>query len=141
MNLSRNIVITGDDFEHVPCDPAITSNEETSSMGCKCSATRTQCTIGLHAIHHGRHDQQGMSPPGTMVISSTRIEKCGQRGIEGKYCLHFHKVRDCPDCIFEDNAVEFGMHRGITVHGTHRSIVKGNGPFYIFHCMTSWMQN
>jgi parallel beta-helix repeat protein len=47
-------------------------------------------------------------------------------GIEGKYCLHFHKVGDCPDCIFENNVVENGHQRGIIVHGTHRSQVKNN---------------
>ena len=30
VNLSRNIVITGDDFEHVPCDPLLT----TDTQGC-----------------------------------------------------------------------------------------------------------
>lgn len=122
VNLSRNVVITGDDFEHIDCDPSITSNTETSSMGCKCSATRTQCTIGLHTIHHSHPSPS----PGTMHISNAKVEKCGQRGIEGKYCLHFHKSGDCPDCVFENNAVEFGHHRGITVHGTHRSLVTNN---------------
>lgn len=81
INLSRNVIITGDDFEHVPCDPTITStnNEETSSMGCKCSATRSQCTVGLHTIHHSHGTSA--TPPGMMQISNTRVEKCGQRGI------------------------------------------------------------
>ena len=61
-----------------------------------------------------------------MKITNTRVEKCGQRGIEGKYCLHFHKSGDCPTCLFANNAIEYGHHRGITVHGTHRSTVKGN---------------
>lgn len=137
VNLSRNILITGDDFEHIPCDPSITSSSETSSVGCKCSATRTKCTVGLHTIHHSHPSPS----PGTMQISNTKVEKCGQRGIEGKYCLHFHKSGDCPQCVFEKNAVEFGHHRGITVHGTHRSTVTHNVgekfTFIIIYILTS----
>ena len=81
VNLSRNIIITGDDFEHVDCDPTITSNEETSAMGCKCSGIRTKCTVGLHTIHHNH----GMGSVGTMIVENTRVEKCGQRGIGKRY--------------------------------------------------------
>lgn len=123
VNLSRNVVITGDDFEHVPCDPSVTSNEETSSAGCKCSPTRAKCTLGLHTIHHSHGSTSG---PGSMEISNARVEKCGQRGVEGKYCLHFHRSGDCPGCVFAGNAIEYGHQRGITVHGTHRSTVTNN---------------
>lgn len=92
--LTRNVIITGDDFSH---------------EGGK--------TIGLHTV--------GMYS-GTIQIEHARIEKCGQRGILGKYCLHFHLLRDCADCRFVGNAVEFGMQRGIVIHGTHRSTVQSN---------------
>lgn len=79
LNLSRNIVITGDDFRHVPCDPNLPESvigEQTSVEGCRCASFRTQCTIGLHtAAMHG----------GTAKIQNTRIERCGQRGVEGEY--------------------------------------------------------
>jgi hypothetical protein len=78
INLSRNIVITGDDFKHVKCDPTLLEavpGEETSVLGCRCSSFRQYCTNGLHtAAMHG----------GTASIQNTRIEKCGQRGVEGK---------------------------------------------------------
>jgi hypothetical protein len=113
VNLSRNIIITGDDFQHVPCDPSVTDD----TKGCMCSPFRTTCTLGLHTMQ--AHD-------GTMRISGTRVEKCGQRGIQGKYCLHFHQLNDCPDCLFDGNAIETSQFRGIIVHGTHRSIVENN---------------
>jgi parallel beta-helix repeat protein len=47
-------------------------------------------------------------------------------GIEGKYCLHFHKIHECPDCLFKNNAIEYGHQRGIIIHGTHLSTVEGN---------------
>jgi hypothetical protein len=78
VNLSRNIVVTGDDFKHVTCDPTLPEavpGEETSVMGCRCSSFRQHCTNGLHtAAMHG----------GTASIQNTRIERCGQRGVEGK---------------------------------------------------------
>lgn len=47
-------------------------------------------------------------------------------GVEGKYCLHFHKLHDCPTCLFKNNAIEGSHQRGIIVHGTHSSTVEGN---------------
>ena len=120
INLSRNIVITGDDFKHVDCDsslPEAVPGEQTSTEGCRCASFRTKCTMGLHtAIMHG----------GEARITNTRIEKCGQRGVEGKYCLHLHKLSDCPNCLFKNNAIENSHQRGIIVHSTHLSVVEQN---------------
>ena len=74
VNLSRNIVITGDDFKHVSCDPNLpesVAGEETSVLGCRCSSFRSQCTIGLHTAA-----MEG----GSARIQNTRVERCGQRG-------------------------------------------------------------
>ena len=76
VNLSRNIIITGDDYRHVPCDsslPEAVLGEQTSTEGCRCASFRTQCTVGLHTAQ---------MHAGTMSIKSARVEKCGQRGIE-----------------------------------------------------------
>ncbi|CAE7249476.1 Cemip2 [Symbiodinium sp. CCMP2592] len=72
---------------------------------------------GLHTISaHG----------GVMDIRFARVEYCGQRNFMGKYCLHFHHAGQCPDCTFKGNAVYQSAQIGITVHGTHRSLVEGN---------------
>jgi parallel beta-helix repeat protein len=49
-------------------------------------------------------------------------------GVEGKYCLHFHKLKDCPSnkCLYKNNAIENSHARGIIVHGTHLSEVENN---------------
>lgn len=120
INLSRNVIITGDDFEHIPCDPNLPESvpgEATSTMGCRCAGFRTKCTVGLHTLQsHG----------GVQRIHNVRVEKCGQRGIEGKYCLHLHQLQSCPECSFHNNAIEFSQQRGIVIHGTHLSQVEGN---------------
>lgn len=63
---------------------------------------------------------------GKMVVKNVRVEKCGQRGVVGKYCLHFHRLSDCPNCEFSGNAIEHSHHRGIIVHGSHRTTVENN---------------
>ena len=74
VNLSRNVVITGDDFVHVGCDPTLleaVEGEQTSTMGCKCASFRSKCTVGMHTA---------MMNGGSARIQNTRIERCGQRG-------------------------------------------------------------
>ena len=72
-------------------------------------------TIGFHAKHH--------------MIHYARVENCGQLGVAGKYCLHFHHAEDCPNCSFVGNAVERGEQRGIIIHGTHNSLTERNVLF------------
>ena len=75
VNLSRNIIITGDDFEHVPCNPNLPESvpgEQSSISGCRCSSYRSKCTIGLHTMQKFG---------GVTKITNTRVEKCGQRGM------------------------------------------------------------
>ena len=72
----------------------------------------------------GLHSRIGHGAVGT--IAGTRVQHCGQLGVAGKYCLHFHMNQACSDCVFRGNAIEHGSQRGIIVHGTHRSVVEGN---------------
>jgi hypothetical protein len=79
INLSRNVMITGDDFNHVSCDPTLKLINGVNSVGCACdlSINRTICTMGLHTAMAGK---------GVYKMQYSRIEKCGQRGIFSKYC-------------------------------------------------------
>jgi hypothetical protein len=126
INLSRNTIITGDDFTEVPCDPNIVTEVYpgfgTSTEGCMCTLSRSSCTVGLQTVHmYGGYTQ----------IDNVRIEYCGQRGIEGKYCAHFHHLNDCPDCQYVNNAIEYSQQRGIVIHSTHRSTVEANVLFNV----------
>ena len=120
INLSRNVIITGDDFTEVPCDETLTEafpGFGTSTQGCMCTANRRSCTMGLHTVHMNG---------GVSQIENVRVEKCGQRGVEGKYCLHFHHLRECPTCLYKNNAIEFSQQRGLIIHGTHRALADSN---------------
>jgi hypothetical protein len=124
INLSRNILITGDDFQHVDCQRDVIGNgkppDSQHADHCSCwgDIGRTKCTLGLHTVSMG----EGSS----LAIEYTRFEKCGQRGILGKYCSHFHVNKNCTDCRLVGNAFEYGHHRGTTVHGTHLATVEHN---------------
>mmetsp|Transcript_33320 Transcript_33320/g.59824 ORF Transcript_33320/g.59824 Transcript_33320/m.59824 type:complete len:643 (-) Transcript_33320:417-2345(-) len=72
---------------------------------------------GLHTIMHGE---------GIMDIRYARVKYCGQRDFMGKYCMHFHHGGHCPDCVLQGNAIVEGSQVGITVHGTHRSLLDSN---------------
>jgi len=61
-----------------------------------------------------------------LSLQYTRIEKCGQRGVLGKYCTHLHLVKSCSDCIIRGNAYEFGMQRGTVIHGSHLATIQNN---------------
>ena len=77
VNLSRNIIITGDDFEEVQCDPNLpeaVGGEQTSVLGCRCASFRNKCHVGLHTMQKFG---------GVTKIENIRVEKCGQRGT---YC-------------------------------------------------------
>jgi hypothetical protein len=74
VNLSRNIILTGDDFEEVQCDPNLPEaviGEQTSVLGCRCSSFRSKCHVGLHSMQKFG---------GVTKIEDVRVEKCGQRG-------------------------------------------------------------
>ena len=80
VNLSRNIILTGDDFEEVQCDPTLPEaviGEQTSVLGCRCSSFRSKCHVGLHSMQ--KFD-------GVTKIEDIRVEKCGQRGTLD-YCV------------------------------------------------------
>jgi len=72
---------------------------------------------GLHTI---------MTGTGYIDMRYTRVEYCGQRDVMGRYCLHFHLLKKCPQCVFEGNSVVDSAQVGITIHGTHNSLVSNN---------------
>jgi len=81
INLSRNILITGDDFDHVKGvsvslpDGDEFDKQQASECTARPSISRTQCTLGLHIIAY----EEGS----VLSLQYTRVEKCGQRGVLG----------------------------------------------------------
>ena len=128
INLERSIVVTGDEFTNVACDQEGATGGGRGggggARGCQCDPSRglTKCTVGLHMVG---------ANSGLLQVEYTRVERCGQRGIKGRYCLHFHQLQQCQDCLLRGNAIETGQQRAIVVHGTHRSQVEFNVAYDI----------
>lgn len=77
----------------------------------------TESKQGLHT---------GITGTGHIDVRYARVENCGQRPIRGKYCLHMHLMHQCPKCVIQGNSVVNSTQVGITVHGTHNSLVDQN---------------
>eukprot|EP00937_MAST-01D_sp_MAST-1D-sp2_P007037 g7037.t1 len=101
VNLERSVLLTG----------AVSNAERTA----------------FHEAQRGMHT--GSFFGGILRVTYTRVEFCGQRGVLGRYCLHFHLLSHCPSCELLGNAVYESHQIGITVHGTHDSLVRANTLF------------
>lgn len=91
------------------------------------SVTISGSLDGFDDTHVGLHT---IVSKARAVIEHARIEKCGQRGRAGRYCMHLHLCRQCPTCKFVGNAIEDSHHGGITVHGTHSATIENNVLWY-----------
>jgi hypothetical protein len=118
LNLQRSVLITGDDFSKQY------KNRDTSIPFYDSDFAGE----GLHTIQWGSAAQDGKTyDGGIMQINYTRIEKAGQRGWKGRYPLHLHYMGKCGNnCQLIGNAVVDTQQRGITIHGTHLSLVSKN---------------
>jgi len=80
---------------------------------------------GFHATGQGLTTMM-MGKGSVGIIRHTRVEYCGQNGVVGRYCLHFHMLGQCQECVFQGNSVVDSFQSGITIHGTHKSLVDSN---------------
>jgi hypothetical protein len=91
INLSRNILITGDDFEPVNgvrhSLPAGIEYDKQQAKECTINndIKRNRCTLGLHIIAY----EEGS----VLSLQYARIEKCGQRGVLGKLKKYFFIIK------------------------------------------------
>jgi hypothetical protein len=76
------------------------------------------------ANEHGLHTIAAFGAVAKM--SYARIEKGGQRGNLGRYPIHLHHAKDCPECSVVGMVVHGSSQRGLVVHGTHRSLIDQN---------------
>lgn len=113
--MTRHVLITGDDFVHEPCEVGALLSD--ANITCVCTGVRKFCTRGLHTALQGN---------GTFRLQYSRVEKCGQRGIVGKYCVHLHVAKQCPNCLIRGNSIEYSHQRGIVVHATSLATVEFN---------------
>ena len=72
----------------------------------------------------GVHTMAMMS--GLYRISGTEVRNCGQSGVLGRYCTHFHMVGTRPDAYLRGNAVHRSYQRVVSVHASNEVVVADN---------------
>ena len=73
----------------------------------------------------------------TFRIQGAEFTKMGQKGIKGRYPIHWHmaKTVDSTKTYAKDNSLHHLFQRCITVHGTHGVTVENNVAYNTFgHC-------
>lgn len=83
-------------------------------------ATSSASGIGGHTI---------IGVGGKGYVSGVEFNSCGQSGILGRYCFHWHLVNDGTGQFIRDSSANNGFHKGIVVHGTNNATVSGNVVF------------
>eukprot|EP00122_Pirum_gemmata_P007993 Pgem_evm1s7355 len=111
-----------------------TFNVAAEVINLKRSVTITGDDDDFYNKGHGFHtvlvpliaDAANYHAEGVMDMRYTRFEKCGQWDVLARYCMHFHEIGNCPDCVLKGNSVVQSYQSGITLHGVHKALVEEN---------------
>jgi hypothetical protein len=63
---------------------------------------------------------------GQAIVSGTEFQRCGQTGRLGRYCFHWHLLGDATGQSIADSSIHSAFHKGVVIHGTDKTLVKGN---------------
>lgn len=114
--LSRNVVIQGAGGPRADGSPTILPGDDED--------TSEDQLFGVHTgAFHGGHYR----------IENTELRHCGQAGVLGRYCLHYH-VNDenpPPHSYLYSNSIHHSFQRATTIHGTHHSVVRNNVAYHV----------
>jgi len=66
---------------------------------------------------------------GKMYVQGVELVRAGQRGIKGRYPLHWHLAGDATGQFIADTSIHHSYNRCITVHGTNNATVLRNVCF------------
>jgi hypothetical protein len=69
--------------------------------------------------------------PGNYRLSGTELRRCGQSGVMGRYCTHFHMMGNRPDAYITDLSVHRSYQRVVSVHASNDVVVANNVGFDI----------
>ena len=113
--LSRNIIIQGAGLPRGDGSPTIADDGEVASE---------KQLFGAHTgAFHG----------GFYRVENTELRHCGQSGVLGRYCMHFHVCGDnpAPNSYIKSNSIHHSFQRATTVHGTHHALVQNNVAYHV----------
>ncbi|EDQ93048.1 uncharacterized protein MONBRDRAFT_22411 [Monosiga brevicollis MX1] len=73
-----------------------------------------------------------MAARGAMLrLENAELRRCGQAGVLGRYCSHFHLGGSLPDSYIKSNSIHHSFQRAVTVHGTHNALVQNNVAYFV----------
>eukprot|EP00040_Diaphanoeca_grandis_P004673 m.29668 g.29668 ORF g.29668 m.29668 type:complete len:4542 (+) comp16144_c0_seq1:223-13848(+) len=114
--LSRNIVIQGAGGPRADGTPTIEEGDDEEAS--------TAQLFGIHTgTFHGGHYR----------VENTELRHCGQAGVEGRYCMHFHVTDDnpAPYSYIKSNSIHHSFQRATTIHKTHHALVQNNVAYHV----------
>lgn len=69
----------------------------------------------------------GLPTAGVANIANVHLSEMGQKGMVGRYPFHWHLLaNDGEGQYFNNCSIERSFNRAITIHATHRTLVRGN---------------
>jgi hypothetical protein len=63
---------------------------------------------------------------GVFHVENVELRHCGQQGLLGRYCSHFHMLSDAWNSYVRFNSIHHSFQRGVTIHATNHALVKHN---------------
>ena len=61
---------------------------------------------------------------GNYRLSGVEVRRCGQSGVLGRYCNHFHMMGTRPDSYLTDSSVHRSYQRVVSVHASNDVLVR-----------------
>ena len=69
---------------------------------------------------------------GVYHVENIELTHCGQQGLLGRYCTHFHMTSDNWDSYVRFNSIHHSFQRATTIHATNHALVKHNVAYDVF---------
>jgi hypothetical protein len=112
--VSRNVVIQGAGLPRADGTPTLADGEESSASQ-------------LYGVHTGAFHG------GEYRMENAEFRHCGQAGVLGRYCTHYHRNGDNPPprSYVRSNSFHDSFQRAVTVHSTHHALVQNNFAFRV----------
>lgn len=68
---------------------------------------------------------------GILRLENAELRRCGQAGVLGRYCSHFHIAGSNERSYIRSNSIHHSFQRAVTVHATHNSLVQNNVAYRV----------
>ena len=68
---------------------------------------------------------------GVGFVEGVELYRMGQTNVLGRYPIHFHQLRECPECYFKESSVHRSYYRCISIHATNSTTVSENVAYDI----------